>query len=164
MLEENDIADSNDIVASLYSSSCDFLSTRERTKIAEMVLEDSLAYNKAIQSGSLIPFFLEKTKDYPMPEERAVYEDILSSKSISRKRNPNGCKKCGGSGYASRMYPIWEILEIDTSIKKFIQNKDLPIQTLTDYLRDKGFLFLRDYALLSVLRGCVEYEEVMSIV
>lgn len=82
----------------------------------------------------------------------------LKSEFIFKKR---GCNACLGSGYAGRT-GIHEILQNTPDVSEVITRRGTPFDILTE-ARKKGFVSLREDALLKVFQGITDLEQVFKV-
>lgn len=76
-----------------------------------------------------------------------------------RTANPSGCdhKDCR-NGYVGRV-GIYEVLEFDKSVRRFINDPTKPLVEMEDFLTDKGFVSMRMYGYVLILLGLVSHED-----
>ncbi|MGB9621895.1 MAG: GspE/PulE family protein [Brevinematia bacterium] len=74
---------------------------------------------------------------------------------------PNGCPKCGKTGFSGRI-PIFEILEVDDDIKEKVLDNSSSFE-LKQFAIGKGMKTLRDSGMEKVRKGLTTIEEVMSV-
>jgi len=72
-----------------------------------------------------------------------------------------GCSKCRGTGYTGRTV-VSEILEIDTELADMF-SKGTPTGEIKGYLKEKGFITMQDVAILKVLKGITDMNEVRRV-
>jgi len=97
-------------------------------------------------------------KPYPNREAREFFEGAYSGANI-RKPNPDGCdnKDCR-KGYSGRV-GIYEVLEFEKSVKRFINDASKPLVDMEDFLSDRGFVSMRMYGLVLVIMGTISYDD-----
>jgi len=72
-----------------------------------------------------------------------------------------GCDKCRNTGYIGRTV-VAEVLEMNTELMDMF-HKDAPLSQIETYLRESGFVSMKDAALIKVLKGETDIKEVERV-
>jgi type II secretory ATPase GspE/PulE/Tfp pilus assembly ATPase PilB-like protein len=108
-----------------------------------------------IKKGEVYEILIALSSEFPLFEERKELNKRLEHVNI-RVVNPEWCSECN-RGYTTRRKPIFEVLSNDKSLKNFIQNPDLRISEIEQFLLDRGHLTLMGYGGLLVLSWEISY-------
>ncbi len=99
----------------------------------------------------------------PHCKKEYVIDDVIyQALGIKIRQNcfrPTGCEKCYYTGYLGRK-AIYEVVKIDQYLSEAIRKNELNV---TDYLRRKQVVTLRDSALLLLQEGETSLEEILPI-
>lgn len=74
-----------------------------------------------------------------------------------------GCDSCGGLGYRGRM-GIFEVMEVDDKIRKFINSDDFSLGGLHRITREEGMTTMFEDGLKKVEKGMTTIEEVFRVI
>lgn len=91
-----------------------------------------------------------------MPAE--IKKDVKISKDL-KIYEPNGCKKCNGSGYLGRV-ALFEILEMTTQLGEIIL-KEPDESKIMQEARRQGMITMKQDGILKALEGITSIEEVL---
>ena len=91
----------------------------------------------------------------------------LEKKMINLKPNETvyegkGCSKCNNSGYSGRR-AVFEIMEVDEKVRNLIYRGE-SIDTLREYIEEKGMINLREATIDLVKRGITTIEEYVTTI
>ncbi len=111
----------------------------------------------AIISQRLVRVLCDYCKE-AIPKDNPIYEKLSVDKFLYTAK---GCTHCNETGYKGRTI-IYEILEIDDEIKKFI-NQRVSMNEIRDYAFSKGFREMFSVGIEKVKLGITTYEEVASV-
>ena len=106
-------------------------------------------------------FILGLVKNFPYPEDREYIENEIKNWKI-KLANTNWCQFCK-EWYKGRIM-VLEILEIEKSIKRFIQDDSMKLIDLEKYLLDKWFINMEIYWKILALRGQTTIEKVEELI
>ena len=75
----------------------------------------------------------------------------------------NGCNKCGHSGLRGRI-GIFEIMNVDEDIRKYISESEFSLDGLRKLCRKKGMITMFEDGIRKVERGMTTIEEVLRVI
>jgi len=111
----------------------------------------------AIISQRLVRVLCDYCKE-AIPKDNPIYDKLNTNKVLYTSK---GCTHCNETGYKGRTV-IYEILEIDEEIKRFI-NRKASLNEIRDYAFSKGFREMFSIGMEKVKLGITTYEEVTSV-
>jgi type II secretory ATPase GspE/PulE/Tfp pilus assembly ATPase PilB-like protein len=100
-----------------------------------------------------------RTNFYPSKE--VLKELGLDEDKQKQLFKGKGCKECFDSGFKGRI-GIYELLEMDDGLQNLISNNPT-IDTLQNYLKEKGYRTLREFGYNKVLEGLTTIGEVRRV-
>ncbi len=74
-----------------------------------------------------------------------------------------GCQTCGNTGYQGRI-GIFEVLDLDEDIRRFINNPDFSLDDLKRMARDRGMISMIEDGLRKARVGMTTIEEVLRVI
>lgn len=114
-------------------------------------------------SKKVVSYLLRKTEMYPNRPAREAFQELIKNPNI-RVASSTGCRheNCR-MGYSKMRTGIYEVLELDKSIRRFIQDPDSRLIDMEDFLADKGFITLRTCWFYHVLSGEIAYDDLIDM-
>ena len=133
------------------------------TRMLEMGVEPYLLSSSlmACVAQRLIRTICPDCKTYYYPPKEVLDDLGKEDDNTTRLSRGKGCPSCYDSGYKGRVAVI-ELLEIDTGLQRLML-KNPTVDTLSSYLREKGYHTLLDSGYQKVLEGLTTVEEAKRV-
>ncbi len=84
-----------------------------------------------------------------------TWEDVPLYKAV-------GCDQCGGEGYRGRQ-GIYEVLEMDTDVRKLVTQEGTTTEMIDDQARKNGMASMVTDGFMKIIQGITSLEEVMRV-
>ncbi len=133
------------------------------TRMLEMGIEPYLLSSSlmACVAQRLVRTICPECKTHYYPTKEVLEELGVPDDNTARLSMGKGCQSCYDSGYKGRVAVI-ELLEVDAGLQNLIL-KNPTVDTLSEYLGEKGYHTLQDSGYRKVLEGITTIEEVKRV-
>jgi type IV pilus assembly protein PilB len=133
------------------------------TRLLEMRIESYLISSSLLASMAqrLVRTVCSKCRTNFYPPKEVLKELGLDEDKQKQLFKGKGCKECFDSGFKGRI-GIYELLEMDDGLQNLISNNPT-IDTLQNYLKEKGYRTLREFGYNKVLEGLTTIGEVRRV-
>jgi type II secretory ATPase GspE/PulE/Tfp pilus assembly ATPase PilB-like protein len=133
------------------------------TRLLEMRIESYLISSSLLASMAqrLVRTVCSKCRTNFYPSKEVLKELGLDEDKQKQLFKGKGCKECFDSGFKGRI-GIYELLEMDDGLQNLISNNPT-IDTLQNYLKEKGYRTLREFGYNKVLEGLTTIGEVRRV-
>ena len=127
-----------DDIEFIFDKEFHFLSQEDIDGIMGEIVTDKDGFESCQgDTTKIVEYLIKKTEMYPNKESREEFMRLVKKPNV-RIANDDGCRdeNCR-FGYSVMRTGIYEVLELDKSIRRFIQNPESKLIDLEDFLIDK---------------------------
>lgn len=144
-----------------------FLAQEDFEGIIDAVRSDQDGFLAALKDGNLARYLVMKSSGFPNRKERGLLDSLLANPNVRVAGSGCGHSEDGATcrgGYLSVRTGIYEVLELDKSVRRKIQDPATRLVEFEDFLLDRGFVTLRMEGGFRVLEGNVSYQDLKASV